>query len=155
MTYRLYTLVANHYLSPLQHGLQTAHVVGDLSQYQSDTPQAAVFNEWAKHHKTIVILGAGNSAGVLEAYQQLLDLLRDAELSLPVAIFHEDEQSLNGAATACGVVLPDTVFDTKWDAAWGEAGAYCYSPAPGATKWIKPGSPMHNLIAFVKGYRLA
>jgi len=29
--YRLYSFVANHYLSPLQCGLQTAHVVGELS----------------------------------------------------------------------------------------------------------------------------
>lgn len=31
MNYRLYTFVAHHYLSPLQCGLQTAHVVSEIA----------------------------------------------------------------------------------------------------------------------------
>lgn len=110
--YRLYAFTANHYLSPLQCGLQTAHVVSELSQYKRNTSQFAVFNDWALYDKTIIICGAGNHAGVVSCFDALADL--EGALGLPFAIFREDEQSMNGMATACGVIVPQKYWDVSF-----------------------------------------
>jgi len=102
--YRLYAFVANHYLSQLQLGLQTAHVVGNMSiKYDDDRHEDAAFRTWAAEDKTIIILGAGNHAGVLACWAETI---RTNTMALPQSIFFEDEQSMNGMATACGVVVP-------------------------------------------------
>lgn len=161
MIFRLYSFVANLYLSPLQHGLQTAHVVSELSQLPLGDEPRAIFDDWARRDKTIVILGAGNSLGVREAYSTLSNLVAQLNMELPIAIFHEDEQSLNGAATACGVILPDHIFNARWipslkvPSLEDGLGGYALEDANGGLVVYEPGSPEHNLIAFVKGYRLA
>ena len=109
---RLYTFVANHYLSPLQCGVQTAHVVSELSQFKINTNQRHVFDEWALYGKTIIICGAGNHAGVVKCYDELQRLA--SELYLPCAIFREDEQSMNGMATVCGVIVPENYWASTW-----------------------------------------
>lgn len=112
--YRLYSFVANHYISPLQCGLQTAHVVGDLSvRYKHNTEQHKAYEDWAAKDKTVIILGAGNHKGIVDCYQELQ---RVAEpLGLAFTIFCEDEQSMNRMATACGVIVPEKYYNTVFD----------------------------------------
>lgn len=111
---RLYTFTANLYLSPLQVGLQTAHIVGELSASTDMTlQQRAVFDAWAAKNKTIIILGAGNHRGVVEVAEELEELA--TKLDLPHAVFYEDEVSMNGMATAAGVVVPRQYFDIITD----------------------------------------
>jgi hypothetical protein len=106
---RLYSFT-NYYLSPLQLGLQTAHVVGELTVPATNTDRKhRVATEWALFHKTIVILNGGNSASLDDLHKRL-ELLGNA-LQLPTAIFREDLQSLNGATTAVGIVVPAHVYD--------------------------------------------
>jgi hypothetical protein len=106
---RLYSFT-NYYLSPLQLGLQTAHVVGNMMSPPAYTDKAYdVVTEWARFHKTIVILNGGNSAALDDIFRQLAIL--GADLNLPVAKFTEDLQSLNGATTAVGIVVPSRVYD--------------------------------------------
>ena len=90
------------YLSSLQKGLQTAHVVGELTQSRQDR----VFRDWAKQDRIIIILNGGNSAS-LEAFEHFLTT---SECDWPWAAFREDDQSLNGAITAVGVIVPETVY---------------------------------------------
>ena len=99
--YRLYCLT-NMYLSSLQKGLQTAHVVGELALNSTDD----LFTEWAEKDKTIIVLNGGNSAS-LEAFEEFLST---SECVWPWAAFREDEQSLNGAITAVGVIVPESVY---------------------------------------------
>lgn len=115
MEYRLYSFVAHHYLSPLQCGLQTAHVVSELSMQGN-----SMYADWAERNKTIIICGAGNHAGVMEAFTQLRahnNALSYADICdpLPQALFLEDEQSMNRMATACGIIIPERYFDAVWD----------------------------------------
>lgn len=115
MNYRLYSFVANHYLSPLQCGLQTAHVVSELSTICADEPTAikrTAFSHWAKNDKTIIICGAGNHKGVVDSYAALQNTA--AHLGMPVALFREDEQSMNGMATACGVIVPEQYWNVEF-----------------------------------------
>jgi hypothetical protein len=124
MKYRFYSFVAGLYLSPLQRGLQTAHAVSemhaDLLLDDSEALSSSVldrsiernrFNAWASNDKTIVILDALNSAGVIEAYNKMVYFGK--EFDLPITIFHEDADSLNGAPTAAGIIVPDYIFDTR------------------------------------------
>lgn len=104
--YRLYCLT-NMYLSSLQKGLQTAHVVSDLAvSAQMDSEVNEVFTAWASNDRTIIILNGGNSAS-LERWEQFL---RTFCSRWPWAAFREDEQSLNGAITAVGVIVPESVY---------------------------------------------
>ena len=181
--YRFYSFVAALYISPLQCGLQTAHAVSEM---HADLLDAAVFDgvgtecrtafdKWATSHKTIIICNALNSAGVTEAYVQATQF--GNILGLPTTIFHEDEISLNGAATASAIVVPDFYYDAKpylraEPAATGfferllktlvgnntppviEQG-YRFTDADGnVTDYVK-GSLEAEFISFLKSYRLA
>jgi hypothetical protein len=95
------------YLSSLQKGLQTAHVVGEIALCSSVRSQEKkVFNQWSEQDKTIIVLNGGNSAS-LQAFERFL---RTSGCEWPWAAFHEDEQSLNGAITAVGVIVPESVY---------------------------------------------
>lgn len=97
---RLYTFV-NYYLSSIQQGVQTAHVVSELSLKGGD-----MYREWAANHKTIIILNGGNNA-------ELVDLrgFISGVTTYPNAAFYEDGQSLGGMMTAHGIILPELVYN--------------------------------------------
>lgn len=149
MNYRLYTFVAHHYLSPLQCGLQTAHVVGDMSQKY---PDDEVFKTWADIDKTIIICGAGNHRGVVDCWTTMKPLCD--QVKLPVAIFYEDERSMNRMATACGIVVPEKFSQVKlneygpnWELLVEENGKpVLYRESVD--------SPVGQLITHIKRYRL-
>jgi hypothetical protein len=116
---RLYAWV-NNYLSSIQKGIQTAHLVHSLftkythpeaSRYNirpNLIPRAAEYlNDWALNHRTIIILNGGNCAGL----RTVCDVLNTENNSFPWTSFHEDEQSLNKAHTVTGIVLPSSVYD--------------------------------------------
>lgn len=107
MSYRLYAFVANAYLSPLQCGLQTAHVVSEIAVTEHLTQSLyQSFRDWAQDDKTIIICGAGNHKGVIDCWAELKRTGIDPGF-VTGAIFHEDERSMNGMATACGVIVPE------------------------------------------------
>ena len=99
---RFYSFVNGLYMSPLQHGLQTAHCVAEMSLQEN-----AYYIDWAENYKTIVILNAINVAGLLELEQVLTSMI----IPYPVASFREDEASLNGAITCVGIVLPEQIYE--------------------------------------------
>lgn len=110
---RLYTF-CNFYLSPIQQGVQSLHVLGELvAKYHPPVrdPKCEKFDivrHWATRHKTVIILNGGNSAGIKEIFDTLNDA---ANTRYPYAAFCEDEQSLNGALTCCGVVIPEKIYN--------------------------------------------
>jgi hypothetical protein len=111
--WRGYFLTNNIYMSSLQAGLQTAHAVAELyEKYQfRSSPEPTFLHEWAQFHKTIIILNGGNHGDLLDLYGVLEPLAE--KLNLPVAKFHEDERSLNGACTCVGIILPDSIYDLE------------------------------------------
>jgi hypothetical protein len=102
--YRLYCLT-NMYLSSIQKGIQTAHVVGELAKKFGPLN---TFQDWAEFDKTIIVLNGGNS----HSLALFGDILWNQDEFL-CAEFCEDLQSLNGALTAVGVVLPEEVYSGK------------------------------------------
>ena len=159
---RFYSFVANLYLSPIQCGIQTAHAVSEMSvKYHPNTSMAGdAYFDWAREDKTIVILAATNHAGVLAAHEQLKVFAEKFEL--PVTIFHEDEQSMNGMATACGIVVPDRFYkveltkpdyrNTSHDAL---TGYWTYTADDGSTKTYYLDSEEGQFVSFLKSFRLA
>jgi hypothetical protein len=118
--FRLYTFVAGLYLSDLQKGLQTAHVVSEIADQMENHrkfggwPNAIVdFQTWASQDKTIIICNAHNHQGVKDCWAEIRRI--NSALGLPAAIFHEDEQSMNGMATACGVIVPKRYWDVVYE----------------------------------------
>jgi len=97
---RLYTF-GNYYLSSIQQGIQAAHVVSELFM---EYPDEQNLYDWAKHHKTMICLSGGNSDDLHNLYARLAVIA--AEFELPYTKFHEDEASLNGAITCCGIIVP-------------------------------------------------
>lgn len=179
--YRLYSFVPALYISPLQCGLQTAHAVSEMhadllsledwieSGVGPDEPRR-VFNEWATNHKTIIICNALNSEGVEQAYDRL-DYFGE-KLNLPTVIFREDEQSLNGAATAAAIVVPERLFDAQPFKEYKPAGilerlfldrkdarrdGYRYADPNelGLTITYEQGTVEAEFVQFLKSYRLA
>ena len=155
--FRLYTFVANHYLSPLQCGLQTAHVVSELAAAYSDPSfkQHHFFQQWASLDKTIIICGAGNQQGVLDCHERLAALA--PLLLLPFALFREDEQSMNGMATACGVLVPQEYWDVVYEPEFNRW-AYSEKDTTGTVTRIcsyEETSAAEQFISHIKGYRLA
>ena len=176
LEYRFYSFVAGLYISPLQCGLQTAHCVSrmhadlliDQENDESFGQARTVYDEWAKHDQTIIICQAVNSAGVEEAYGKLRYFAD--RLGLPATVFYEDRQSLNNAATAAAIVVPNhfynavptvdtkppgffkSLFDRK---ASGLKRFYIYTDFFGKETKYELDSIEGQFIAFLKSYRLA
>lgn len=114
----------NYYLSSLQQGLQAHHVCVEMfNQYNAQSFAAAfkhlgndsstirrwnALDDWAKNHKTIVLLNGGNSADLKELHE----FLSSVEHDYPFSKFHEDEVSLCGALTSVGIILSPRIYDT-------------------------------------------
>lgn len=107
---RFYTFT-NFYLSSIQQGIQPAHCIHEtFVKYQGIAgPSRDALWEWARNHKTIICLNGGNALGVAGAYAVLEALA--PELGLPFCKFHEDDQSLNGIMTCCGIVIPERIYE--------------------------------------------
>ena len=100
----------NYYLSPLQQGLQAMHGGCDMSvQEQIGSKLHNEYVDWAKNHKTVVLLNGGNQASLNELHEFLLDLQQKG-YAYPVVKFNEDEQSLGMALTHVGVIVPEKVY---------------------------------------------
>ena len=161
---RLYSFVAGSYLSQLQRGLQTAHVVGELHAkcdapgFPELGPHLEVLQEWERHHKTIYILDAFSSGEVRRIAQALEKLtdpsVADPSMRLPTAMFREDAESLDGAATAVGVVVPARFYEAEFEAARLSNGKHCfrYSPEGLASTSFNQGTPQFDLIELLKKY---
>lgn len=110
--YRLYSFT-NMYLSSIQKGIQTAHIVSDMSALWCDNGPdpivKKVFDDWADIDKTIIVLNGGNQKSLEEIYVCLE--LFGYEHSLPTARFYEDQESLGGALTAVGIILPIEIYE--------------------------------------------
>lgn len=109
---RLYTF-CNMYISSIQCGIQTAHIVSELyDKYlhigTGTTKQITELNTWAKNHKTIIVCNGGYSS----ALRELIEFFNVDLHSFPWTSFNEDDNALDGALTCVGVVLPEYIYNT-------------------------------------------
>ena len=102
----------NGYLSSLQNGLQSAHVVSEMFiRYVGPDPgnEYFILEKWAREHKTIIILNAGYSSEI----QELCTFFKNKANPFPWAYFREEEASLNQALTCVGIILPEEIYNAS------------------------------------------
>lgn len=173
MAYRFYSIVAGLYLSDLQKGLQTAHAVSEVyatlpgvdygydALEPDDKAAISAYDTWATCDKTIIILTAANHAGVLDAADKIKSALKAGNINLPHALFREDEQSMNGMATAFGIVVPEmywnvtAVRNTKEDEELTGIRISRYVSNDDPFESYEFGTPEYDLINTLKSYNLA
>ena len=102
----------NMYLSSIQNGIQPAHCIVDMMlKYQSDDNQshANMIQQWARDHKTMVVLNGG-------PYSNLVDIGAILNLNrYPWGFFKESEEAMNNMLTCVGVILPETIYQPAKD----------------------------------------
>ena len=104
---KLYSFV-HSYLSGIQKGIQTAHVVGELVKkyhHKLSGPHSfqagQLLQDWIEKSPTISVLEGGDDFSLNE-FWNLLSV--DSEQLYPWAYFAED--SLGGITSAVGIILP-------------------------------------------------
>lgn len=110
-TYTAYFWANDLYLKEIQLGIQSAHCISDMSiqMHGSNT-----YEKWAEEGKTMIIYSGTNSGTVRRTFEILQYVARNIEkigLEIPHTIFREDEESLDGATTACGFIIPNALRD--------------------------------------------
>lgn len=102
----------NYYLSSIQQGIQPAHCIADMFiKYADESAERVALLDWATNHKTMICLNGGNAAVIRDTYEVLARLAGD--LNLPFGYFHEDEQSLDGTMTCCGIIVPEYIYSAS------------------------------------------
>lgn len=153
--YRLYTMI-NWYLSPIQQGIQSAHIVHELfTKYENyiktnseDTPKEILY-DWANNHKTMIVLNGGANHDIIDKQQ----LINFNSCGLPYAHFCEDSYSLGNVMTGVGVVIPNRYYDAKIS----YNDAYVFSEVCDGDSEIiyRKGTYSWNLINMIKSCGLA
>jgi len=64
--------------------------------------------DWAESHKTMVVLNGGNSSDLKQRYEMFISICKGLEY--PYGIFREDVESLQGAITCVGVIVPEKIY---------------------------------------------
>lgn len=95
----------NMYLSSIQQGIQSAHVVHQM--FVSD-PENEMLWEWATNHKTMVLLNGGFG----ENLHNFRHLFSSSANPYPWAGFFEEPAALDGALTSVGIIVPEKVYET-------------------------------------------
>ena len=101
----------NMYLSSIQQGIQAAHCISDIFADHDDnftTESKMYLMDWAKNHKTMILLNGGFS----EAIMELAEFFHDGTNPYPWGVFREANESLNRAVTCAGIVLPEFIVQT-------------------------------------------
>lgn len=105
--------ITNMYLSPIQRGIQSAHALAELYENNSDS-NLEIVSDWAKNHKTIIVLNGGTNESMKRIYSKIEELSLDANLIL--ATFNEPE--LNNTLTAIALLehhLPSELYDMLYE----------------------------------------
>lgn len=104
----------NMYLSSIQQGIQSLHCVSEmfikypdlLTNINPSATQADDLNEWAKNHKTVVLLNAGESVSL----RKIESLMQDESNEYAWASWCESDEALHGALTNVGIILPERIY---------------------------------------------
>lgn len=109
---RLYTFT-NMYLSSIQNGIQSAHIVSELFSVYKHSSMMKLLMDWANNHKTIIVCNGGQQDNLEALYNKFDSICYDEshDFSLPYAKFYEEDKALNGALTAVGILLPEFIYN--------------------------------------------
>lgn len=98
------------YLSQIQRAIQAQHCTAELFvDVNNIGSRHDMLVDWAKNHKTTIVLNGGNSA-MLQAIEDQLNMM-DPGMAYPWSVFREDDQSMEGMLTCVGIVLPEHIYE--------------------------------------------
>jgi hypothetical protein len=95
---RMYFFVMYN-LSGIQKGIQVGHAA---VEYQLDYGNKKLYKEFAKNHKTFIVLDGGGSNDMLERERELIKFKMD------FASFQEPD--LNNSVSAIAFIVPEDVY---------------------------------------------
>lgn len=101
----------NMYLKSIQQGIQAGHAIADMFvKYPEDDTceKIDILSEWARDHKTMILLNGGYN----DTIRTLIDRFSSPENPYPWAPFYEGQDSLDGALTTVGIVLPEKIYES-------------------------------------------
>ena len=102
--------LTNMYLSPIQHGIQSAHCLQEINnKYQNRPADHIQLLDWATNHKTMYVLNGGTS----DQMKQILELFKWESNPYPWAYFNEP--SIDDALTCVGIIIPEEVYKNDHD----------------------------------------
>lgn len=118
---RLYSFV-HTMLKPIQHGIQTAHVLGVIAHDALDMATLAspehmsmkdaefvdLVRDYVCMDHTIIVLDGGVSAQLTDIATTISEYAK--LLNLPYGTFHEDHASMCGMMTAVGILVPESIW---------------------------------------------
>lgn len=139
---RLYSFTNSGFIKEIQNGLQTAHVVAELFLSYTEGKEHEVLVDWAKNHKTIIILRGGNHQELQILFDDLAYI--SETLELPLEIFQEDETQ-NHLTTAVSIVVPEEIYDREYED----------SPFRDPNSPVELMTPEWQLFEIIKGKSLA
>lgn len=95
----------NMYLSSIQHGIQSAHVLHEMFRKYNimDYDLQKLLYDWADNHKTIIVKNGGDTTMMLN----IKDLC--SQMNLPYAYFYEP--SLDNVLTCIGIIVPEKYYN--------------------------------------------
>lgn len=114
-TYTAYTWVNTLYMNQKQWGIQTTHCVSNMSvdEFGQD-----IYQEWARNHQKVIMFDGKNSGQIRrihEIIQFVTAQMASIGIEIPHTLYCEDIESLDGAATACGFIIPNVMREFTWD----------------------------------------
>ena len=153
---RAYTFT-NFMLNSVAQGIQPGHCLNDLLRnYQRNRPEGiarVIAEDWADNHKTMICLNGGNHAGIKFVWERLQEI--GEILQLPYAKFHEDEDTLGGLMTCCGIIVPEEIY-TIAGQRWFENDTKCSDKEGNVTIIDDVLTPYQKqLAALIRSYPLA
>lgn len=150
---RLYTFI-NYYLSSIQQGIQSAHIVSELMHKSWEPDLAYMIKDWAQNHKTIIVCNGGNNESI-ENLARFFQIVADEKY--PYTTFCEDQNSLCGALTGVGIILPEEIYDVEFTNVYDGSvpGGIWLEAYRHKDKIFTSRSPQFDLIKRIKSYRLA
>ena len=156
---RLYVFV-NFYLSSIQQGIQSAHVVHSLFTKYPDpilSKRSALLWEWARNHQTMIVLNGGANSDIREIFYTLEQLQHTRIGNMPFESFREDEKSLGSVMTAVGVVVPERFFNAEKgiDGTSYYTGLSEWPDGPDGVERFEIDTPEHTFIGMLKSCGLA
>lgn len=175
---RFYTFI-NFYLSSIQQGVQSFHVLHEMFNKYHALPlnislrsdqklaESNRLHDWSTNHKTVILLNGGANEDIESTYYKLEELSRSLSFPMPFEKFNEDSKSLGGIITACGCVLPQEIYEAVdyrkasnllgWERTHrgaSEENFFYISDNSSLISYGK-GSPEHDLITLLKSCSLA
>lgn len=156
------------WLSGIQKGIQGAHAISSLVNAASAGEDfMRIYSEWATNHKTMIFLEGGNQNSLKDWHTFLAtqphkvpskEPLEGQRYTMPFHIFREDDESLNGCATAV-VVLVSTklckAIDNYREMKKGNELKYSESNVSSVNSWLELSEWEREFVEKISKCRLA